>query len=48
MTWIRWAIGVSAGVVLALTYGPAWFLAGLFWPVVLHLVDAFSREVKRA
>lgn len=48
MMQIRWIIGVSAGVVLALTYGSAWFLAGFFWPVFLHLVDAFSREVRRA
>lgn len=48
MTWIRWAIGVSVGIVFALAYGPSWFFAGLLWPVVLHLVDAFSQEVRRA
>jgi hypothetical protein len=46
---MRWVIGASAGVVLALTYGPAWFLAGFLWPVVLTLVDISSaEEVRRA
>ena len=47
MTWIRWAIGVSAGIVFALAYGSSWFFAGLLWPVVLHLVDAFSQEMRK-
>jgi hypothetical protein len=47
MIWTRWAIGVSAGVVLAQTYGLLWFFVGPAWAALLALMDSRSSEVRR-
>jgi len=48
MTWMRWAIGALAGVVLALTYGLPWFFVGPVWAIILTLMDLKRSEVRRA
>jgi hypothetical protein len=48
MIWTRWIIGVSAGVVLALTYGLLWFFVGPAWAALLTTMDLGSSGVRRA
>jgi len=47
MIWTRWVIGVSAGVVLAMTYGFLWFFVGPAWAVLLTSMDLGRSEVRR-
>jgi len=47
MIWMRWVIGVSAGVVLAQTYGLLWFFVGPAWAALLTLMDLGRSEVRR-
>jgi hypothetical protein len=48
MIWARWVIGVSAGVVLAQTYGLLWFFVGPAWAALLTLMDLGRSGVRRA